>query len=275
MTLLIVGGTGFLGTELVRQATSTGHETVATWATNPPDQRSPATWRKLDLRDKLQIHGLMEQVRPQVVVNASSGGSDWKITAEGPIHLAIAAAKYDCRMVHVSSDAIFSGRIGRARYDEACLPDPITPYGAAKAAAEAGVLAVHPEAVVGRTSLIIGHGHSEHERLVHDLATGARDGALLVDDRRCPVHVCDLATALLELATGPDTGVRHLAGPEAMSRHALGVLIARRDGLDPSRLPPGRARDINFKGALDVQLDSRATQNRLSTTLRGANSFLA
>ncbi|MEE1736986.1 sugar nucleotide-binding protein [Streptomyces sp. BE147] len=219
MTLLIVGGTGFLGTELVRQATSAGHETVATWSTTPPGQHSPAAWRKLDLRNRLQIQGLVEQVRPQAVVNASSGGSDWKVTAEGPIHLAMAAAKYGCRLAHVSSDAVFSGSIGRARYDEACLPDPVTPYGAAKAAAEAGVLAVHPEAVVGRTSLIIGHGRSEHERLVHDLATGARDGALLVDDRRCPVHVCDLATALLELATGPDTGVRHLGGPEAMSRH--------------------------------------------------------
>jgi dTDP-4-dehydrorhamnose reductase len=48
---------------------------------------------------------------------------------------------------------VFSG--ARVHYAESCLPDPITPYGAAKAA-ETGILAVHPEAVVARTSLIIG-----------------------------------------------------------------------------------------------------------------------
>ncbi|MDW4918763.1 SDR family oxidoreductase [Streptomyces californicus] len=273
MTLLIVGGTGFLGRELIRQAVSAGHSPVATWSRRPGG-RGLATWRELDLRDRGQIRNLLEQVRPRMVVNASSGGADWQVTAEGPIHLALAAAKHGCRLIHVSSDAVFSG-IGRSLYDEACAPDPITPYGAAKAAAEAGVLAVHPEAVVARTSLIIGYGRSEHERLVHDLAYGTRAGALLTDDLRCPVHVSDLASALLELASGDDTGVRHLGGPDAVSRHALGLLIARRDGLDPSRLPSGRADEIGFRGALDVRLDSRVTQNSLTTNLRGPSRFLS
>ncbi|MFH9561262.1 SDR family oxidoreductase [Streptomyces globisporus] len=273
MTLLVVGGTGFLGTELVRQATSAGHHTVATWSSHP-GERSPATWKKLDLRDRQQTDALMEQIRPRTVVNASSGGADWKVTAEGPIHLAIAAARYGCRLVHVSSDAVFSG-IGKTHYDETCLPDPITPYGAAKAAGETGVLAVLPEAVVARTSLIIGHGRSEHERLVHDLTSGARDGVLYTDDRRCPVHVSDLASALLELASGQDAGVHHLGGPEALSRYGLGLLIARRDGIHPSLLPASRASDRSYQGALDVRLDSSATQHRLNTTLRGASDFLS
>jgi dTDP-4-dehydrorhamnose reductase len=35
---------------------------------------------------------------------------------------------------------------------------------------------------------------------VHALASGAAAGALYTDDVRCPVHVSDLAAALLELA---------------------------------------------------------------------------
>ncbi len=108
----------------------------------------------------------MAEVNPRVVINASSGRADWAVTAQGPIQLAIVAAKRGIRMVHVSTDAVFSG-VGRVHHDESCLPDPITPYGAAKAAAETGVLAVHPTSAVVRTSLIIGHGRSEHERLVH------------------------------------------------------------------------------------------------------------
>lgn len=272
MTLLVVGGSGFLGTELVRQAISDGHTTVATYSSRRGDSSS-VPWRKFDLRDRLQTDALLAQTRPRAVVNASSGGADWHVTAEGPIHLAMAAAKYGSRLVHVSSDAVFSG-IGKTRYDESSSPDPLTPYGAAKASAETGILAVLPEAVVARTSLIIGHGRSEHERLVHDLASGARNGVLFTDDRRCPVHVSDLAAALLELALGTDSGVRHLGGPEALSRHSLGVLIAGRDGIDPTLLPAGRGAGTHFRGALDVRLDSGATQRRLGTRLRGASVFL-
>lgn len=272
MTILIVGGSGFLGSELVRQARAAGHTTVATYATEPG--AAPATaWCPLDLRDAGSLDAVMAEVKPRFIINASSGEADWVVTAEGPLQLAIVAAKHGTRTVHVSTDAVFSGA-GRVHYNESCLPDPVTPYGAAKAAAETGILAVHPKAVVARTSLIIGHGRSKHERLVHQLAAGTSDGVLFTDDIRCPVHVSDLAAALLELASSSAAGIHHVAGSDALSRHELGVLIAERDGLDASRLPTGLRADSALPGALDVRLDSRATQRILRTTLRGARQFL-
>ncbi|MET8272987.1 sugar nucleotide-binding protein [Streptomyces sp. NPDC005096] len=271
MTVLIVGGSGFLGAELVRQAAVAGHTTAAAYATKPGSTRE-VTWHALDLRDPGSVEAVVAEVSPRVVVNASSGGADWAVTAEGPVRLAMAAAKSGSRLIHVSSDAVFSGT--RVHYDESCLPDPVTPYGAAKAAAETGVLLVHPDAVVARTSLIIGDGKSVHERAVHELAAGTRAGVLFTDDIRCPVHVADLAAALMELASGDASGIHHLGGNEALSRHELGILIARRDGLDDSRLPTGLRADSALPGALDVRLDSRATQRKLRTTLRGGHQFL-
>ncbi|MFI9311331.1 SDR family oxidoreductase [Streptomyces triculaminicus] len=270
MRVLIIGGSGFLGAELVRQATAAGHSTAATYATRPGDV-SPAVWCPLDLRDAGRLDAVMAEIGPQVVINTSSRRADWAVTALGPVQLAKAAAQHGSRLVHVSSDAVFSG--ARVHYDETCLPDPVTPYGAAKAAAETGVLAVYPEAVIARTSLIVGDGGSVHEQAVHELVAGTRSGVLFTDDIRCPVHVADLAAALLELASNGASGIHHLAGPDAVSRHELGALIARRDGLDVSRLPEGLRADSTLPGALDVRLDSRATQRRLTTTLRGARLF--
>ncbi|MFE9476747.1 SDR family oxidoreductase [Streptomyces griseofuscus] len=271
MRILIIGGSGFLGAELVRQAAAAGHATAATFATKPGTVA--ATWHALDLRDSERAEAVVAEVDPQLIVNATSGGSDWAVTAEGPIRLAMAAARYGCRLVHVSSDAVFSGR--RVHYDESCLPDPVTPYGAAKAAAETGIRLAYPDAVIARTSLIIGDWRSEHVRLVHDLVTGCRDGFLFTDDIRCPVHVIDLAAALLELGSGEANGVHHLGGADAVSRHELGTLIASRDGLDALQLPAGLRADSPVPGALDVRLNSRATQRKLHTTLRGARQFLA
>ncbi|MFE6552729.1 SDR family oxidoreductase [Streptomyces sp. NPDC057746] len=271
MAILIIGGSGFLGTELVRQAAVAGHTTVATYANRPGSSRD-AEWHSLDLRDPESIEAVVAEVSPRVVINASSGRADCSVTAEGPVRLAVAAAKSGSRLIHVSSDAVFSG--ASVHYDESCPPDPVTPYGAAKAAAETGILLMHPDVVVARTSLIIGDGQSVHERAAHELAAGARAGVLFTDDIRCPVHVADLASPLLELASGDASGIHHLGGNEALSRHELGILIARRDGLDASQLPTGLRAESALPGALDIRLDSRATQRTLRTTLRGSRQFL-
>ncbi|MET7402671.1 sugar nucleotide-binding protein, partial [Dactylosporangium sp. NPDC005572] len=233
-SVLVVGGSGLLGRELVRQALAAGRPTTATFhrAAAPIDG---ADWRAVDIRDRAAVAALAAEVRPDVVVNAAYQQGDWVTTADGGMHVAAAAAAAGARLVHVSSDAVFSG--AAERYPETSPPDPITPYGAAKAAAETAVAGLDPAAVIARTSLIVGGGESLHERTAHALVAGTAPGALFTDDVRCPVHVSDLAAALLELAGTGHRGVHHVAGADAVSRHELGTLIARRDGLDPSRLP--------------------------------------
>ncbi|MFD8550123.1 SDR family oxidoreductase [Streptomyces fradiae] len=269
MTVLIIGASGFLGAELVRQANAAGRATAATFNSRPGDAAS-ATWHPLDLRDALRLNAVLDAVAPSTVINASSGDADWAVTADGPLRLAVAAASRGIRLVHVSSDAIFSGT--DVHYDETALPDPVTPYGAAKAVGETAVRLLHPTAVIARTSLIIGDGGSTHERLVHELAAGTRQGALFTDDVRCPVHVTDLAGALWELAVSDAAGVYHRAGSDPVSRYALGALVARRDGLDPALLPAGRRADSRLLGALDVRLDSRATSGVAPAARRPART---
>jgi dTDP-4-dehydrorhamnose reductase len=270
--LLVIGGSGFLGLRIVQLAQAAGHRVIATFHTNVP-QTTDVDWRRLDIRRRDDVTALARHTRPDVVVNAAYRQSDWETTADGGTHVALAAAAAGGRLVHVSSDAVFSGTA--PSYDETRQPDPVTPYGAAKAAAETAVKGITPAAVIARTSLIIGNGNSQHERLVHALASGAATGTLYTDDVRCPVHVTDLAAALLELAASPYAGIHHVAGADAVSRYELGKLIARRDGLDPAALRAGLRATAGPPAPLDVRLDSTRTQARLTTRLRGARDFLA
>jgi dTDP-4-dehydrorhamnose reductase len=270
--LLVIGGSGFLGRRLTRQAQLAGHAVIATFHAHAP-AAPEVEWRRVDIRRRGDVVALARRARPDVLINAAYRQSDWETTADGGAHVALAAAAIGARLVHVSSDAVFSG--SAASYDETRQPDPTTPYGAAKAAAETAVKGITPAAVIARTSLIIGDGDSPHERLVHALASGAAAGALFTDDVRCPVHVTDLASALLELAASPQAGVHHVAGADAISRYELGVLIAGRDGLDPTALARGLRAATDLPGPLDVRLDSTKTQARLTTRLRGARDFLA
>lgn len=163
----------------------------------------------------------------------------------------------------------------QALFDDAPQWERYRPFDETTIAAdETAVRILCPDAAVVRTSLIIGDGNSEHERVVHALAAKEREGALFTDDIRCPIHVADLASGLWKLAVSNEAGVFHLAGADALSRYSLGVLIARRDGISPSLLPAGRRADTRLPGALDVRIDSHATEDRLGIKLRGAREFL-
>jgi dTDP-4-dehydrorhamnose reductase len=270
--LLVIGGSGLLGLRVTGQARLAGHRVTATFCASVPPAID-VEWRQLDIRCRDDVMTLARGTRPDAVINAAYRQPDWATTADGGMHVALAAAAAGARLVHVSSDAVFSGRA--PRYDETCPPDPVTAYGAAKAAAETAVKGITPEAVIARTSLIIGDGDSQHERLVHALAAGVARGALFTDEVRCPVAAIDLASALLELAASPHAGVSHVAGADAISRYELGQLIAARDGLDPAALPAGLRAATGLPGAANLRLDSSRTQARLATRLRGAREFLA
>ena len=267
----MIGGSGFLGQRITRQARLAGHDVIATGHENVP-RTAGVEWRTVDIRRREDVTALALDVRPEVIINVAYRQSDWDTTADGAAHVALAAAAAGARLVHVSSDAVFSG--AARSYDESCRPDPVTPYGAAKAAAETAVRCINPAAVIARTSLIIGDGDSKHERLVHALASGAEAGILYTDDVKCPVHVTDLVSALLELTAAPP-GVHHVAGPDAVSRYELGLLIAARDDLDKAALPAGPRAAAGLPGPADVRLNCTRTQERLTTRLRGAREFLA
>ena len=261
--LLVTGATGFLGRRVMARAAAAGLVPVGA-------SRSGSQVR-LDIRDPAQVRRVVAEVAPDAIVHTAAGRDrhDWPATADGAAHVALAAG--GIRLVHVSSDAIFAGR---GEYDEDALPEPVYAYGAAKAAAETAVRAVAPHAAIVRTSIIMGDEPGAHEHLTHDLIAGRASGALFTDEIRKPVHADDLADALLELAAGDYAGVLNVAGADAISRYDLGVLVARRDGLDAAAIPAARLADLRLARPADLRLVTARAQELLSVRLRGATEFV-
>lgn len=271
MTVLVVGASGYLGQVLARQALAAGRSVVGTYRTAPGEVPG-VDWRPLDVRNRVAVRELFAAVRPAVVVNTAYLVSDWSITADGAASVALAAADVGARLVHLSSDAVHGGR--PAPYSDDEPPTPVFAYGAAKAAAETAVRALHPAAVLVRTSLIIGDQASKQERLCIDLITGRRSGVLYSDEVRCPVAVDDLAAAVLELAATEVAGLINVAGADALSRVELGELVAVRYGLDPLRVPAGRSADSGTSRPREIRLDSGYAGKLLTCRLRGAREVL-
>ena len=274
MNLLVTGVAGYTGGRLFALAGAAGWLVAGTYHRRVPDPADAGRQRyRLDVRDRDAVAALVRRLRPDAVVHTAYAQDDWVSTAAGAAHVALAAREVGARLVHVSSDAIFAGR--PEPYTEVDVPAPVYPYGAAKAAAEVAVRAIDPAAAIVRTALIVGDSGSKHHRLAVDLATGRAGGALFTDEVRCPVSVDDLAAALLELAGGDFAGVLNVAGPQAVTRHELGRMIAVAHGLDPDRIPAGTGAAQGGARPGELRLDVTLASRVLATRLRPVREVLA
>jgi dTDP-4-dehydrorhamnose reductase len=274
--LLITGGTGYLGTELVRQALKAGWDVAAT-SFSRRFSADAARYLYLDVRDQRAVEQAFDALRPAAVVHTAyrqAGPDLWTTTAEAPALVARAARRVGARLIHISSDAIFDGeRTGS--YTEQDQPAPITPYGQAKAAAERMVAECYPAALIARTSLIYGGATlSKHEQLVLDAADGQVEVGFFTDELRCPVAVGDLAAALLELLVRDRSGLIHLAGADVVSRYAFAQLVARAHGRSLDQLHAAESSVQAVRRARNCALDCRLAQNLLQTRLRGVHEVL-
>jgi dTDP-4-dehydrorhamnose reductase len=263
--LFVTGLGGYLGHALAASAPGEIAGTVRD-SPAPPGTRA----HRVDVRDEAAVAAALDEVRPDAVIHTAyvQRGDDMRaINVDGAAAVAQAAAARGLRLVHLSSDAVFGGAPGRPLREED-PPSPMTPYGAAKAEAEAAVAAAHPGAVLVRTSLIYGGAApSVHERRALDPAQ-----TFYADEIRCPIAAPDLAAAVVELAARPDVrGPLHVAGADAVSRLEFARLVATASGLDPEAVRPG-LRPPGRPG--DLTLDCSRARGLLRTRLRGVREVL-
>lgn len=281
MRLLVTGGSGFLGSELVRQARAAGWQAVGTHHAHPGDGPGgqPGTV-PLDATDPDAVEALVAAVRPDAVVHTAyvlSGPALWPLTAEAPGHVARAAVRHGARLVHLSTDLVFDG--SRALWTEADPPRPIIPYGEAKAHAEGEVARVDPGALVVRTSLLLdspAFGLGPQELRPLQAARGEIEMGFFTDEWRTPVSARDLAAALLECCERRElAGPLHLAGPDRLNRLELAQLVCRAHGVDPAGLRGSLSADLPGERPRDASLDSSRAAGLLRARLRGIREVLA
>jgi len=274
--LLITGGSGYLGRRLIALAVGRWQIT-ATYFCHPLHGDGFIATR-MDVRDAGQVAALMAQVRPDVVIHTAytteSEEAMQRVIIQGTRHVAQAAMGIGARLIHLSTDVLFDGR--RGHYTEDDPPSPITPYGRAKAIAEAIVAAEASDAVIVRTSLITGFDPPDpRTRWVLDSLREGREIRLFTDEFRCPVWVTTLAQALLELAELDYRGVLNVAGDQVLTRYEIGVRLARFFGLDPAGITPALAAESGLVRPLDCSLDLSLARRLLRTPLLGLDEVLA
>mgnify|MGYP001815507064 CR=1 FL=1 len=210
----------------------------------------------VDLRNAESISSFVGDWKPTAIIHTAYRRDERASIVDASRNVAEAAEHSGARLVHVSTDALFAGRL--APYREIDEPTPVHDYGRFKAEAEAMVATTSPAAVIVRTSLIYGRQElSIHELAVRDVVSGRSQMMFFTDEFRSPVVVDDLASALVDLAGRNDLAGRlHLGGPEPLSRADLAIRTARRQGWDESKLRFSTIQESGLHRPGRVVLDS-------------------
>lgn len=236
--IVITGAGGQLGGCLTALAADQGRDALAC---------SSSQW---DITDPAAAERIVEAgdvvINCAAYTNVDAAESDeagaYAVNATGPEHIARACARVGARMIHVSTDYVFSGEFdGEPRpYEPTDEAAPLGMYGRSKLAGERAVLAALPEAVIVRTAWVYTGGTGkDFVAVMRRLAAGDGPVKVVDDQAGSPTYVADLAVALLQVADDRVPGpILHAANEGAVSRFEQARAVFEECGADPARVHP-------------------------------------
>ncbi|HJP81968.1 MAG TPA: dTDP-4-dehydrorhamnose reductase [Fimbriimonadaceae bacterium] len=215
MRVLVIGGSGMLGRDLLDELRAAGHEVV-----------SPSS-HELDITDPESVAQISSMDRFDWCINCaaytavdqaeSDEAAAYALNALGPGYLARMCAMRGIPLLHVSTDFVFDG--GKVEdYTEEDQPNPLGVYGKSKLAGEEAVLQSSPMSIVARTSWLFGpHGKSFPRTMIQAWKAG-KHLKVVADQTGKPTYTPDLAKVLVQMcAQRAFPGIYHVTGPEKLS----------------------------------------------------------
>lgn len=261
--ILITGGNGFIGAELVRRCVARGDEVTVLVRPESDVTRLSGCFgdlrcHRVRLVDRDALAGVFAAARPETVFHLAAttrfetdpalGDLDRAVECNVTplfrvVQAAATAAEPPKRFIRTGTIAEY-GEI-EAPFSEAAREAPTSVYGAAQVAGTQFLCALRARlpfpAVTARLALTYGPGQSQEFMVpgtIRALLSGAQAELRRPADRRDLIHVDDAVSGLLAVEAGAETcpPVINIASGHHHSILSVAFLIARRLGRDVDAL---------------------------------------
>lgn len=195
---------------------------------------------ELDIADAGQVARVVEELQPQLIINAaaytavdkaeSEPERAWAVNRDGVAHLAMEAERLGIPVLHISTDYVFAGD-AQTPYRETDPTGPTGVYGASKLGGEVMLAANCSRHIVLRTSWVFGSHGNNFVKTMLRLGREREELGVVADQQGCPTSAASIAGALWALArqfreqgTLP-WGIYHFSGTPACTWHQFATEI--------------------------------------------------
>lgn len=226
---MITGANGQLGEELVYQLNNSSFKTYS------------FTRAELDITNQAKVNALVEEVCPDVIINAaayakvdlaeSNEESAFAINARGQQNLAVAAEKFSARICYISTDYVFDGN-GTVPYREHDVTNPLGVYGKSKLMGEELTIDNSSKYFIVRTAWLYGEYGKNFVHTMLKLAKKKDKIGVVSDQFGSPTYTVDLVKFIIELIQSEKYGIYHATNSGICSWYEFAKTIFEEAGID-------------------------------------------
>ena len=220
--ILLTGADGQLGQELQQTLMPLG-EVIA------------LTRQELDLSQGEHIRQLVQQIRPNLIVNSAAYTAVDKAESEvdlaqavngmAPTIMAEEAEKIGALLLQVSTDYVFDGQ-KNTPYLETDPTHPLSSYGKSKLAGEVGIQQVTDNYLILRTAWVYDvYGKGNFVKTMLRLGQDREELRVVADQVGSPSWAKDIADAIAQLLQSETTGIYHFTNSGVVSWYDFAIAI--------------------------------------------------
>lgn len=238
MKWLIAGANGQLGRCLQQTLDSNSIEHAA------------YSKEEIDITDYSRVFDVIHSVKPDIVVNAAAytnvdqaeidQSEAFAINQAGVANLANASKLVNVRLIHFSTDYVFSGESAKP-WQVSDATNPVSKYGESKLAGELEIARIYPEnSVIIRTAWLYSHFGKNFYKTMLNKAINSQEIVRVVNDQiGQPTNATDLAELTLRaISKNALPGVYHGTNSGACSWFEFAKFIFNIAGEDVNRVVP-------------------------------------
>lgn len=196
MKILVTGANGMLAKE-IKEKFSVENEVIATDVS------------ELDITKGEEVLEYVKNLKPDYIINCAAFTAvdkaeecyelADKINGDGPTNLAKAAKEAGAKLVHVSTDYVFSGDLDVSKdYKEEDPKKPVTVYGKTKLHGEEGIEKNMDEYYIFRTAWLYGIGGNNFVKTMTKLGSTRDEINVVSDQHGSPTYAKDLSNMIYQ-----------------------------------------------------------------------------